>query len=61
MTKETQLRPNCLNFMELLAQNIALISPTMTAALIVPLTFRRLRFPSPVHPRVISPRYRPGQ
>ena len=33
------LRPNCLNFMELLAQNIALISPTMTAALIVPLMF----------------------
>src|SRR5579871_4385480 len=39
MTKESQLRPNCLNFMELLAQNIALISPTMTAALIVPLMF----------------------
>ena len=34
-----QLRPNCLNFIELLAQNIALISPTMTAALIVPLMF----------------------
>jgi|SRR5579859_2949695 len=34
-----KLRPNCLNFMELLAQNIALISPTMTAALIVPLMF----------------------
>lgn len=34
-----RLRPNCLNFMELLAQNIALISPTMTAALIVPLMF----------------------
>jgi len=33
------LRANCLNFMELLAQNIALISPTMTAALIVPLMF----------------------
>jgi len=33
------LRPNCLNFTELLAQNIALISPTMTAALIVPLMF----------------------
>lgn len=33
------LRPNCLNFIELLAQNIALISPTMTAALIVPLMF----------------------
>ena len=34
-----KLRPNCLNFKELLAQNIALISPTMTAALIVPLMF----------------------
>jgi amino acid transporter len=34
-----QLRPHCLNFKELLAQNIALISPTMTAALIVPLMF----------------------
>ena len=33
------LRPHCLNFKELLAQNIALISPTMTAALIVPLMF----------------------
>jgi amino acid transporter len=39
MTKESQLRPNRLNFIELLAQNIALISPTMTAALIVPLMF----------------------
>jgi amino acid transporter len=35
----SKLRPNCLNFTELLAQNIALISPTMTAALIVPLMF----------------------
>jgi amino acid transporter len=34
-----KLRSDCLNFMELLAQNIALISPTMTAALIVPLMF----------------------
>lgn len=34
-----KLRPNCLNFKELLAQNIALISPTMTAALIVPTMF----------------------
>ncbi len=34
-----KLRPNCLNFTELLAQNIALISPTMTAALIVPTMF----------------------
>ncbi|HEX3857141.1 MAG TPA: APC family permease [Verrucomicrobiae bacterium] len=34
-----KLKSNCLNFTELLAQNIALISPTMTAALIVPLMF----------------------
>ncbi len=34
-----KLKPACLNFFELLAQNIALISPTMTAALIVPLMF----------------------
>jgi amino acid transporter len=34
-----RLKPGCLNFAELLAQNIALISPTMTAALIVPLMF----------------------
>src|SRR5882672_7859427 len=42
MTKistDSKLKPNCLNFTELLAQNIALISPTMTAALIVPLMF----------------------
>jgi amino acid transporter len=39
MSTKTQLRPHCLNFIELLAQNIALISPTMTAALIVPLMF----------------------
>src|SRR5271168_5488564 len=39
MNTETKLRPHCLNFAELLAQNIALISPTMTAALIVPLMF----------------------
>jgi amino acid transporter len=32
----TRLRANCLNFWEVLAQAIALISPTMTAALIVP-------------------------
>ena len=38
-TTEPKLRANCLNFTELLAQNIALISPTMTAALIVPLMF----------------------
>jgi amino acid transporter len=34
-----KLRSHCLDFKELLAQNIALISPTMTAALIVPLMF----------------------
>ncbi len=39
MTPENKLKPSCLNFAELLAQNIALISPTMTAALIVPLMF----------------------
>ncbi len=33
------LRPNCLNFWEVWAQAIALISPTMTAALIVPVMF----------------------
>ena len=38
-TVESRLKPHCLNFVELLAQNIALISPTMTAALIVPLMF----------------------
>ena len=31
-----RLRSNCLNYWEVLAQAIALISPTMTAALIVP-------------------------
>jgi len=39
MNTENKLRPHCLNFVELLAQNIALISPTMTAALIVPLMY----------------------
>lgn len=39
MNSDHKLRPQCLNFAELLAQNIALISPTMTAALIVPLMF----------------------
>ena len=34
-----KLRPHCLNFKELLAQNIGVISPTMTAALIVPLMY----------------------
>ena len=33
----------------------------MTAALVVPLTLRRVRVPSPVYPVVISPRHRPGQ
>ncbi|HTV47949.1 MAG TPA: APC family permease [Phycisphaerae bacterium] len=35
----SKLRSNCLNFWEILAQSVALISPTMTAALIVPLMF----------------------
>jgi amino acid transporter len=35
----TSLRTNCLNFWTVLAQSIALISPTMTAVLIVPLMF----------------------
>jgi amino acid transporter len=35
----SRLKPNCLNFYELLAQNVALISPTMTAALIVPVMY----------------------
>jgi len=34
-----KLRSNCLNFAELLAQAIALISPTMTAALIIPVMY----------------------
>ncbi len=34
-----KLKANCLGFPELLAQNIALISPTMTAALIVPVMY----------------------
>lgn len=37
--KHTQLKHNCLGFRELLAQNIAVISPTMTAALIVPVMY----------------------
>ena len=36
LAEGTRLRANCLNFWEVLAQAIALISPTMTAALIVP-------------------------
>src|SRR5271168_4603562 len=35
----TRLKTNALNFWEVLAQAIALISPSMTAALIVPLMF----------------------
>jgi len=35
----TRLRPNCLSFNALFAQAVALISPTMTAALIVPVMF----------------------
>ena len=37
--ESSRLRPNCLNFSELFAQAVALISPTMTAALIVPVMF----------------------
>ena len=33
------LKPNVLSFIELLAQNIALISATMTAVLIIPFMF----------------------
>lgn len=35
----SQLKPNCLAYPELLAQAVALISPTMTAALIIPVMF----------------------
>ncbi|HTY93112.1 MAG TPA: APC family permease [Steroidobacteraceae bacterium] len=35
----SQLKPNCLSFSELLAQAVALISPTMTAALIIPVMY----------------------
>ncbi len=38
-TRATGLRTNILGFPELLAQSIALISPTMTAVLIIPLAF----------------------
>jgi amino acid transporter len=34
-----RLQSNCLNFTELLAQAVALISPTMTAALIIPVMY----------------------
>ena len=36
---ESVLRRNCLGFFELLAQAVALISPTMTAALIIPVMY----------------------
>jgi len=39
IAEPTNLRAHCLNFWTLLAQNVALISPTMTAVLIVPLMF----------------------
>ena len=35
----TQLKPECLGFAELLANAVALISPTMTAALIIPVMY----------------------
>ncbi len=38
-TAPTNLRAHCLNFWTVLAENVALISPTMTAALIVPLMY----------------------
>jgi amino acid transporter len=38
-TTHTKLKVNALNFWEVLAQAVALISPSMTAALIVPLMF----------------------
>jgi amino acid transporter len=38
-TTPGKLKANCLGFTELLAQNVALISPTMTAALIVPVMY----------------------
>jgi amino acid transporter len=39
ITEPSRLRAHCLNFWTVLAQSIALISPTMTAVLIVPLMF----------------------
>ena len=36
---DATLKENCLGFVELLAQGIALISPTMTAALIIPVMY----------------------
>src|SRR5260370_29583059 len=38
-TTESRLRPHCLNFVELLEQNIAVISATMTAAVLVRLMY----------------------
>lgn len=35
----TSLKKDCLGFSELLAQAVALISPTMTAALIIPVMY----------------------
>src|SRR5215468_11152186 len=37
------------------------LSLSTTEALVLPLTFRRLRFPASVYPIVISPRPSPGQ
>jgi amino acid transporter len=39
MQTTNQLKSNCLSFTELLAQAVALISPTMTAALIIPVMY----------------------
>ena len=39
MTASTSLRTACLNFWEVLAQSIAMLGPTMTPVLIVPLAF----------------------
>jgi len=39
MQQSQQLKANCLSFTELLAQAVALISPTMTAALIIPVMY----------------------
>ena len=39
LTTTKQLRPHCLGFAELLANAVALISPTMTAALIIPVMY----------------------
>jgi amino acid transporter len=36
---QATLKTNCLGFGELLAQSVALISPTMTAALIIPVMY----------------------